>query len=227
MTRRIVTAAALSVSLFLGIGAYVVQAKGRRAEMKEQNAGISLASVDIEKIYAEAGAEEDLIQAAQEKQKDSNNRIQRIAGASYLEPVELEEYGTLIGKLKPTPEEQKRMDALKLLETAREEELKDLSTKKIPTETEQKRMSYLIGRKSALARELPQVSASFQAQQEDYVAAYRRYQIKALRVEVGKVAKEKGVANVFDSSSLVYSANDLTEAVVSYIKKHPMKSLVK
>ena len=227
MKKQIVPVSALALSLFLGFGAYVVQAKGRKTDAKEPAGSISLASVDLERIYAEAGAEEQLAQAAQEKQKDSFERIQKIAAASYLEPIELNEFGNLIGKLKPSLEEQKRLDALTTLEATRELELKDLTTKKTPTELEQKRLTHLVSLKTALEKDMPRISSEFQIQQDEYVAAYRRYQIKLLRGEVAKVAKDKGVANVFDSNSLVYAANDLTEPVVAYLKKHPLKAIGK
>ena len=227
MKKQIIPVSALALSLFLGFGAYVVQAKGRKADAKEPGGSVSLASVDLERIYAEAGAEEQLAQAAQEKQKDSYDRIQKIATASYLEPIELNEFGNLIGKLKPSPDEQKRLDALSMLEATRDLELKDLLTKKTPTDIEQKRLTHLVSLKTALERDMPRISNEFQIQQEEYVATYRRYQIKLLRGEVAKVAKDKGVANVFDSNSLVYAANDLTEPVVAYLKKHPLKAVVK
>ena len=228
MKNQLVPVIAVSIALLAGVGAFVVQAKDNTAVQKEPSAIGTIGSADIERIYIDSGAGEALLQAAQARQVDSVERMRMISSSPYLESAELGEFGVLMGKLKPSPDEQKRLEDLKALSIRRGNELKTIQTKLTPLSDEEKKsMAHLIELKSSLEKELPRVSASFQAQQEEWAALYRRYQLKELRNEIGKIAKEKGIAHVFDTNALVYTTNDVTQAVLDRLKKQPLKSPIK
>ena len=57
---------------------------------------------------------EELEQAGRQHEAEAAQRINKIMAVPYLEANELEEYGTLIGKAKMTPEEEKRAADLKM-----------------------------------------------------------------------------------------------------------------
>lgn len=228
MKSRIAPVVATSLALLLGVGAFVVQAKDGRVVQKEPSLIGAIGSADIERIYIDSGAGDALLQAAQARQQDSLERLRLISSSPYLESAELGEFGVLMGKLKPTPDEQKRLEDLKALSIRRGNDLKTIQTKLTPLSDEEKKsMSHLIELKNSLEKELPRVSASFQTQQEEWAALYRRYQLKDLRNEVGKVAKEKGIAHVFDTNALIFTSNDVTQAVLDRLKKQPLKPPVK
>jgi hypothetical protein len=104
----------------------------------------------------------------------------------------------------------------------RAEELKTLQTKVDLTDQERARLTQLTQARQRVEQMLPDLQADFRAQQTSFLEAYRHKQYANLRVEVGKVAKERGITHVFDTNSLVYSANDLTPLMLQKLKR-PVK----
>jgi hypothetical protein len=69
----------------------------------------------------------------------------------------------------------------------------------------------------------PGLVTDFRAQHEAVMSDFRHRQIVQLRQDVAKVAKEKGIAHVFDSGTLIYSVNDLTPLVLQQLSKRAPK----
>ncbi len=222
MNRWIAPVLVLSVGLLITVGALVAGAKEPRDDSGRAAAGESIGSVDIEDVYNASALAQDLDQAAHGHEAEGAQRINKIMAVPYLEHAELEEYGTLIGKAKQDPEEEKRAAALKSTNDERAAELRGLETKQNAalTAEDKTRMSHLNDLKQTLQNQVrPGLVADFRQQQEGWIADYRHRQILTLRQEVAKVAKEKGIANVFDAGSLVYSVNDLTPIVLQRVAK--------
>jgi len=182
----------------------------------------TIGSVDMEEVYNASGAPQELDQAGRQHEADGIQRINKIMSVPFLEPAELEEYGTLIGKLKMTPEEEKRAAALKTISDQRAAELRTLETKAngALTAEEKIRVGHLTDLRVTLQNQVrPGLVADFRTQHDGWLSDYRHHQIVALRQEVAKVAKEKHIDHVFDSGTLVFSMNDLTPTVLQRVAK--------
>ena len=83
----------------------------RRTSQPGANGAIG--SIDMEEVYNASGSPQELEQAARQHEAEGAQRITKIMAVPYLEHNELEEYGTLIGKAKMTPDEEKRAAVLK------------------------------------------------------------------------------------------------------------------
>jgi hypothetical protein len=223
MNRLFVPMGGLILALLIASCALVARAKEPRSDQADTVTNGVIASIDMEEVYNISGAPQELDQAARQNQAQGAQRINQVMAVPYLESTELEEYGTLIGKAKMTPVEEKRANELKTVNDQRAVELRTLQTKQNAelTADEKTRLGHLIDLKQTLETQVrPGLVADFRGQQEGWVAEFRHRQLIKLRQEVAKVAKEKGIAHVFDSGTLVYSVNDLTPAVLQRLAKH-------
>lgn len=219
MKRMIAPIGALALALLIGAGALMAHAGQPAADVK-------IGSIDMEEVYNASGAGQELEQAGHQREVDGTQRINKIMAVPYLEAKELEEYGSLVGKTELTPEEEKRAAALKAVNDGRVAELGLLQAK--PNNQlnaqDQARIGHLEELKRLLQTQVRQgLIADFRTQQEGWLQEYRHRQLVQIRQEVAKLAKEKGIAHVFDATTLIYSANDLTPEMLKRVSKRGAK----
>ncbi|HZT42546.1 MAG TPA: OmpH family outer membrane protein [Chthonomonadaceae bacterium] len=221
--RNFVPIALLCLALLLSVGALV----GRANPAREMQGGAPLANdtiavVDMDRVYNASDAPQAVEQRALEMQNEVAQNISSIQAVPYLEQNELVEYITLLTKDKPTDTEQARIKALKALSDQRAQELQTLQTKKDSdlTAADKNRMNELVGESRTLERILPNIMDSMRTDQATHLEAFRHDEMIKLRATVAQVAKERGIAHVFDANALVYSATDLTPQVVERVSKH-------
>ncbi len=213
----------LCLALLLSAGALL----GKATPMRETQSGAPLANdpiavVDMDRIYEASDAPQEMERRSLELQSETAQNISSIQAVPYLDQNELVEYVTLLTKDKPTDTEQARVKALKALSDQRAQELQTLQTKKDSdlTAADRNRMNELTGESRILERILPNILESMRSDQAAHLEAFRHDEMVKLRAVVAQVAKERGIAHVFDASALVYSATDLTPQVVARVGKH-------
>ncbi len=227
MNRMVGSVGSLGLALLIGAGA--VMAHGRQlgaAPAPAPAPAPTIGSIDMEEVYNASGAPRELAMAAHQREAEGVQRINKLMAAPYLEAQEVEEYGALIGRAVPSPEEEKRSAALKAVNDGRAAELADLQSKANAALNAQgaARMAHLNDMKHILQTQVrPGLVADLRSQQEGWIQEFRHRQIVQLRQEIAKVAKEKGIAHVFDATTLVYSTNDLTPLVVKRVSKQAGK----
>lgn len=220
----------LVTALVIGGSALVSHAHPKLDEPPPANAAApltigSIAMVDIEKVYNASGDTDQLQQKANEIATDAEQRLKNISAVPYLNQAELQEYLTLVNKIAPNEQEQARFKALHDLSDQRQQELNALQVKPDAqlTEMDKARMRQLQEASRLLEQVLPSLQEQLRQQQLARVDAYRRDQMSKLRGVVAQVARDKGYTQVFEASTLVYSVNDLTSAVIQKVGKRPNK----
>lgn len=222
MTRFIAPLGVLILAGTIAAGGLVANAKEPAARRADAASSGTIGLIDMEEVYNASGAPQELEQAARQHEAQGVERIKQIMAVPYLEPKELEDYGTLIGKAKLTPEEEKQAEKFRSTNEMRVNELKTLQTKPDNqlNADDRARMSHLVELKQALQTQVrPGLVDDFRTQHEGWLADFRHHQLVTLRQEVAKVAKEKGIDHVFDSTTLIYSVNDLTPTVLQRISR--------
>jgi len=215
------------LALLISAGGVTVYAK-QRADAPNMQAPLltgQVACVDMERVYAASGGPEQLAQRATDITIEVTQHLKDIKTAPMLEQTELQEYGTIIFKSIKTEAETARLKTLKMLSDQRQEELSKLQIKsdKTLTAEDKARMKQLQDQSRLLDSIFPFWQDDARAQQTERIEAFRRTQIAKLRVTIGKVAAERGITHVFDTTSLIYSANDVTPLVVQRFGKRPLK----
>ncbi len=218
----------LPCALLIGVGgmaSHARQAAGERENLQAPLLTGQIACVDMDRLYAASGGPEQLAQRATEIAQEVNARLKELKAVPLLDENELQEYGALLFKAVKTDADQTRMKALRAASDQRQDELNKLQIKPDATLTaeDKARMKLLQEQSRLLASIMPYWQEDARAQQSERLEAFRRSQMAKIRQIVGKAALERNIAHVFDTSALVYSANDLTAVVLSRVSKHAPK----
>lgn len=211
---KMVTVGSLTLALLLGVGAMVVHARQNNDPM---NAVIGM--VDMERIYGASDAPMQLAKQSALIEAEAQKRLDNILSVPQLNAKELEEYGLLVAKAQPTADEQSRMKELKAISDKRNEEFNALQMKANLNAQEQTRLKELQQQSRLIQRILPNLQADLRADVLEREETVKHGLVAQLRNEVAKVAQEKKIAHVFDTNALVYSVNDITQAVVQRVTK--------
>ena len=215
-SRNLIAVALLALALLVGGGAMVVHAIPGHAA----GDGNEMAVVDIERLYNSSDLPQVLAQKAAQLGAQAQERLDALADAKFLDAKDLQEYGDLIAKVQADAAQLARAKELKALSEARADELSKLQIKQADmlTPKDRMRMQSLVEMSHLIDRVLPSVQSDLAQDQTERLRAIRRDQIAQLRTIVGTVAREKGIAHVFDVNAMVYSSTDLTPLVLKKLK---------
>jgi Skp family chaperone for outer membrane proteins len=212
--------------MLLGAGTFVGYARERADDTKSAaQTADSTAVVDMERLYEVAGGPLQLEQKDMELTAAIEQRLDKLGGVAYLDQKDLQDYVTLLGKQNPTEADQAQIRTLETRSGQCADELQKLQ--RLPdvqvTPDNKARMRELNSRQQFINQRMPGIRMAFLSQKNAVLDAYRRDQLAAVRAEVAKTAKEKGIAHVFDVTAMVYASNDLTQAVTQRLNKRANK----
>jgi Skp family chaperone for outer membrane proteins len=179
----------------------------------------SVAVVDMNQVFESSEAPKQLAQKAADIEAEASRKFQDITSGAFLDQKEGQEYLQLLTKAKPTPEDQTRLKQLRELSTTRDKRLQELSQKNPLNDAEKNEMRDLDARRRNMDLILPRFQEDLQADAAARIEAVRRELYSQIREVVAKVAKDKGVTQVFSSEALIYASQDLTPQVLQKFKK--------
>lgn len=218
---RPATVGILALSLLIGVGGVVSHA--RKGE--DPTGGSDIGMVDIEKIYEASDAPQQFAQTAAQIEADAQTRIDAIGAVPQLTEAELKEYGDLVGLRSPDAKQKVRMDELKDFSDKRAAHLRDVQMKAdaVLTPEDRKLMASSAQQRRLFDRVMGMVQADVRQQVAEREDIVKRDLVGKLRGEVSKIAHEKKILHVFDSTAMVSSTNDLTQAVIQKIGRKANK----
>ncbi len=208
-------------SVFIALGT----AHGRPKNDPQDDPALVLTKVavaDMGRLYDGSSAPKEYERNESEVAQDADKRMKMLGGIEYLEPAEIQEFLTLVGKFTPTPQEAERITALQTLSGSRGAEMRAIQTKESASLTAQdkKRLQTLVDASRNFRNVyLPNIEAQIRNSAIARAQTFRVQQMAELRAAVSRYAKEKGIQHVFDSGTLIYSQNDITDKVLEKVKK--------
>ncbi len=218
-SNRIAVTGVLVLSLLVGAGAMMVHA--RQGTDSHTGQDISFGMVDMERVYEASDSPQQFSMAQQQIESDAQARIDAMSAVPMLSDPELKEYGELIGLKTPDARQKVRIDELKDFSDKRVAHLREVQVKPEATLTPEDRR--LMSNAAQARRQFDRLIGMMQQDVRQQIAeredAVKRGLIAKLRIEVNKVAKEKKIAHVFDTTVMVSSTNDLTAAVIQRVAK--------
>jgi Skp family chaperone for outer membrane proteins len=209
----------LTLSLLIGAGALAAYARQDPAAARQAPV---IGSVDMLQIYDSSDAPQLVEQQANREDQTVIQLTTRIAATAYLGQDELAEYLKLITATDRSPVQEARLTELSGLSDRRGQELDALRIKKEAdlSAADRTRMQQLQQQGQRFQQSImPRIQQSLQLDERGRIDAFRRDQIKRLRAVVSKVAAARGITDVWDTESLIYSVNDLTAEVIRALKK--------
>ena len=220
--RSLLGASLCGAALLIVGGAVYSRADDEPAKQPPSLQMTNVAVVDMTRLYDFSNASQVYEQNAAVIAQDAELRLKTISASVYLEGDEVQEFVNLVGKFTPTPQEVERLKALQGVSTKRAEEMQVLQSKKSTdlTPEDKKRLQRLLEMtRNYTTQVIPNMQAQLRNLASLKAQTFRYQQMTDLRNTVGKYAKEKGFQHVFDSTVLVYTPNDITQAVLDRINK--------
>jgi Skp family chaperone for outer membrane proteins len=214
----------LSAALVIGAGPYVVRAAGFRGNAYHAEPG-AVANIDMQRVYSESDARK----AAEEKVRDFGIKLgghfDEIAKMEYLSPAEISDYSVALNAEKPAPADAKKITDLKAASSTRTDEWSALSGKKDAdlTKNDRDRMRELTTNRNQRPEVMARLQKIYQAAVDEQEAKENRTGMAEVRTIVAKLAKDQGLSQVYDTTSMVYAPIDLTDQALkkTQTKKKP------
>ena len=214
----------LVLTLLIGLG-LGERARGRETPGEGEAMGTgSVAAVDINRAYNVSGFPAELSQRELSLNSEAKSRYDALIALqpAFLEPNELQELLSLAGKPTLTDAEKKRLADLKALAAKRAADAQALLAK--PQDQLSATDRQTLDKNTARQRNFetqfaPTIQSEFLNQVRLGVDLFREEQVNKIRVEVGKLAKERKIAHVFDRQVLVYSTSDLTDDLIQRLNR--------
>ena len=217
-SNRIAVTGVLALSLLVGAGAMMVHA---RQESQAHSGPDTFAMVDMERIYEASDSPQQFAIAQQQIESDAQARVDAMSSVPMLSDPELKEFGELIGLKNPDARQKVRIDELKEFSDKRAAQLREVQVKPEAQLTQEDRR--LMTNAATARRQFDRMIGIMQQDMRQQIAeredAVKRGLIAKLRIEVNKAAKEKKIAHVFDTTVMVSSTTDLTQAVIQRVAK--------
>ena len=194
--------------------AFAVGASGQGGKQ-----GNTFATVDMQKISADYKAKQAVEAELKTMQDKFNRQVDRRSQNPLLTVAEHTQLDDLMEKATPTDAEKKTIKDLLDKSAKLNEESQTLSQKADIDAAGKKRLE-------ELSTQFNEAQARFNAMKEDMATQVRNFGqgksdqlMKDIKVAVGKVAKAKDVAIVFDGQVALYAGVDLTDAVLADLNK--------
>ena len=205
----------LAAALLLGAGPYVVNAARNAADPNTR------AQVDLQQVFD--ASESKLLADAQTGQyaRRLDQKFSELAQMPFLTPSELRDLSIILSKESPTPEESAKATQLKAESEKRGGELGALGQKKDAdlTTADRNRLRELNGMRPVHAQTMLKIQQLYQQMVNDENNKNDRTGMAAVRDIVKKLAKDKGIAEVFDTSTMIVAPLDLTKDALEKVKK--------
>ena len=214
--RRATHTVVLSAALLIAAGPYLV----RTARATGQPGG-SRANVDLHQVYQESEAKQAADARTGAFARRLDQRFTELAQISFLTPVELRDLSLVLVKDAPVEADTKRAADIKGEGEKRAAEANALAQKKDAdlTTTDRNRMRELNGMRQLHVQALAKVQALYQQMVNEENEKNERAGTADVRALVSKLARDKGITEVFDSSTMIVAPVDLTKEAIEKVKK--------
>ncbi len=217
MSRRpVVSILVLTAALLIGGGPYLLRPGGT------QNApGQLIGNVDMQRLFIESDARRAAEERIMQYGRQMGQRFDEVAATPFLTPEEILEYSDILNTEKQTDAQKQRLAAIKAESGKRAEEFQKLSVLKDNEITPQTRtrLRELTTLRDQQRQAMERLRQIYQQMVNEEDGRQMRQAQMEVREIVGRVAKERGFTQVFDSAALVYASIDLTPVVMPQVKK--------
>lgn len=178
-------------------------------------AGEQYGSVDMQKVaaaYNKSSASEDQMKAL-------HDQLLQVYGTQEANPMlttqQQQQLGNLLLKPNPTDADRAQIQALEAQSQKDSQALAALQQKKDYTDDDRAQLAALTTEQQAGAQALQAVQDDYQQRMQQENDKLVQQISDDIRASVAAVAKQKGLTLVFSSDAVVYSANDITQAVIN------------
>ena len=218
--RRTANYLILSAALMIGAGPYVVNAARVAADPNAR------ATIDLRQVYEESEAKQVADAKTGVFARKLDQKFGELGQMPFLTPEALRDLSLILAKETPSAEETKKAADLRTEAEKRTSEANGLAQKKDAdlTAADRNRMRELNQMRPVHAQTMAKIQGLYQQLVNEENEKNERAGMSAVRGVVSKLAKDKGIAEVFDTTSMVVAPVDLTKDALEKVqakKKSP------
>lgn len=218
MNRRFSLNILVLVVAFMALtGPYLARAF---ADQKERSL---VANVDMERVFAQSSAKLDAEKRLNEAGSRLFTHFQQATRLTYATPAELESYTSALETETQTDATKQTITKIEADVQARRDEVQKLSTTKDTdlTAKDRARLRELTTISDQARQAMDAVKRLYDRKLADEETQFTRDAQAQVREIVGKLAKEQGFQEVYDTTAMVYAPVDLTPMAIQRVKPKP------
>lgn len=210
--RKIVVLAGVALALTGTVAAVPVRAA-------DAPAASTFGSVDVQKVlagYTKKATYDDQINQLNARLQAY---MQQQSSSPMLSKADQDQLGALLAKPSPTDQDKVTISQLQQKSTQAVQELAALQQKPNPTDADKARLAQLQQMQDAGKQALDDTYKGYQDQVQAANAALSQKLSDEVKAAITDVAKQRGLAVVFDAQVAIYTTNDITDDVVKRLNK--------
>lgn len=176
-------------------------------------------SVDVQKILAGYGKKDDYQKRIDALSRSLDSRFRAQANSPMLSKEEQQTLGGLLGKAGASDAERAQITALQQKSKKDADALAALQQKASPTDADKNTLDALTKEQAAGQQALAEIADDYKNQVQKLNDQINKELTDTVRNAISDIAKQKGLAVVFDAQVAIYTANDITDDVVKKLNK--------
>jgi hypothetical protein len=196
------------------MGPYVVNAARTAVDANTR------ANVDIHQVYEQSEAKQMADAKTGSVARRLDQKFTELNQTPFLNPAELRDLSVILAKETPSADETKRAADLRAEADKRVTEANSLAQKKDAdlTPADRNRLRELTAMRPIQTQTMVKIQALYQQLVNEENEKNDRAGIAGVRAAVAKLAKDKGIAEVYDVTSMVVAPVDLTKDAVEKVQ---------
>jgi Skp family chaperone for outer membrane proteins len=205
--------------VILSLGAAVTLARPGSTAPSRSSATLPVGFVDIDEVAEKSVVGQNAQNEAKALQKKLQDQLDKKQQVALLTPEQQSELEKLQAKTQTSDAEKARIAELTGATAKLEKELMELQTKTTPTAEESNRIKELTSRKQSAIQRLSGDVEKAQIELRENGAQIMRSLQERIMKAVEETARAEGLAMVVHKEARLYGGVDITDAVVSRLKK--------
>lgn len=215
MSKQINLTTALVCGLFVMTATAIsVRTRGRTADAR------ITAVVDLDEVFENSRQRLEAVRKVNELRRTSAERYDETGRLQFVTPDELDDFSNALNTDPATEASKQKVNAIREMASKRNAEFNKLATTADAqlTDKDRARMRELSRMKQGFPELMNLLRNVYQAKVNEEDAKVTRAARREIAAIVGKLAKDQGITEVYDQSSMVYNATDLTQAAIAKVK---------
>jgi Skp family chaperone for outer membrane proteins len=178
-----------------------------------------IGSVDLQKIQNGYAKRDDLLKQINDINAQLSDRLKRQSASDMLSADQQSQLGALLAKPQPTDADTAAIAQLENQSSHDTQEMATLQQKADLTDADKLRLNVLMAEHQAGQQALQTTSDSYTDELKEEGDKIQGQFDDKVRAAIAAVAKERGLAVVFDAQLALYTANDITDDVLARLNK--------
>ncbi len=189
------------------------------ARAADAPAAMSFGSVDLQRLLSGYTKKAAYDQQLSQLQQQLAGFFQQQQNYPMLSDTDQRQLGTLLATAAPTAAQTAQLNTLEAKSTQAQQQLTTLQSEQNPSQADKDQMAQLVQLQKDGVAALQDEQSVYQTQVQQRSDQLSQQLSADVKTAVTAVARQRGLAVVFDSQVAIYTANDITDDVLKTLNK--------